>query len=165
MRRSRAPGRRPPAALRKVAPCPACGGGAGWCGRCRGERRAAVYEPLRRLSDAELRVHALRLFGRARGLYADPSVWLWSAAARPPAHLAEKLALSLSHALGAGDPARVRHFARRAAQEVLKVGARDAARALCALGRRAARGSYGSVAGSRDPVIAGIEFDEEARTG
>ena len=165
MRRSRAPERRPPAALHKRVPCPACGGGMGWCGRCRGERRVAVREPLRRLSDEELRVHALRLFGSVRGFYAVPSVWRWSPAERPPAVLAEQLALRLSHALGSFDPAGVRHFARRAAQEVLKVGARDAARALCALGRRAARGSYGSVAGSRDPVIAGIEFDEEARTG
>lgn len=165
MRRSRALARRPPAALRKVAPCPACGGGGGWCGRCRGERRAAVYEPLRRLSDEELRVHALHLFDRARGVYGHPSVWVRRGGQRPPADLAEQIALRLSHALGACDPARVRHFARWAAQEVLKVGARDAARALCALALRAARGSYGApIAGSRDPAIAGIDF-EEARSG
>ena len=165
MRRSRSPGRRPPAALRKVVPCPACGGGGGWCGRFRGERRAAVHEPLRRLSDGELRVHALRLFGAARGIYGHPSVWVRSGGQRPPPDLCDKLALRLSHALGTFDSAAVRHFARWAAQEVLKVGARDAARALCALGRRAARGSYGPIAGSRDPATSGIEFDEEARTG
>ena len=165
MRRSRAPGRRPPAALRKVVPCPACGGGGGWCGRCLGERRVVVYEPLRRLSDAELRVHARQLLDRARGVYGSAAVWVLFGPRRPPPDLCDKLALRLSHALGTFDPAAVRHFARWAAQEVLKVGARDAARALCALGRRAARGSYGPIAGSRDPAIAGIEFDEEARTG
>jgi hypothetical protein len=135
VRRSQARRRPPPAAYRKSVPCPLCGGGTGVCGRCRGERRVEVFLPLRRLTDEELRVHALQLFDLAfDGLGDVASRSRASADLRASARDASML---LSFALGRQLAFYVAHHARVAAGLAGRVGARDAVRALCELARRA----------------------------
>lgn len=136
--------RPPPVGGREVrVPCPLCGGAGGRCKRCRGAGAVREDAPLRRLTDAELRVHASQLFDRACGFVGGPEVWALGAGRRIPEAVGAVLSLQLGRSFAWQGALSPRAIARACAREAGKVGARGAVRALCEVARRARRGSYG----------------------